>query len=268
MIGEFIMFRRTLYILLTSFCFMLIGNQVFAESEDGKEEILFKSKEITDNEELTKMFLNNEHQNIELGEFADSALQKNQTITLIPENNQELSREGLKEETIQIAPLVQLLEVRNDQDGLREEIYALSYFVDVEDDGDGFYTLSNKSRGDYKYDPSLSVRASSTIYIATKNDSSGVQHARLIRANGSWRVEQTGVNLSSRQVTYMTIGNSRFGSTKGQSRVKNLSSNSWSVTAPTWTHATGHVGASTSVKLSGRTSSTLRFCNLWFGGSC
>lgn len=269
------MFKKMSFVLLVSFCFVLLGNKVFAESEEGKKgEILFKGEEITDNEELTSMFFNDEHKNIELGEFADFVLQQKQSVTLTPDSELGVSAKNIKGEieetgeTMEISPVVQLLEIRNDENGLREEIYSLSYLVDIEDNGDGGYTLSNKSRGDYRYDPSLSVRASSTIYVATKNDSSGVQHARLLRANGNWKVEQTGIILSSREVVYGTIGPSRFGSTTGQKRTIKPSGNTWSVTAPTWTHSYGHVGSTSVVNISGRTSHKLYLCNVWFGGGC
>lgn len=246
------------------FCIMFVGSKAFAESGDQNDgaKIIFKAKEITDVEELNQKMIKGEHENIKLGKFADAVLDKKQIVELSSDN--VLGGSSSNVEVEEVSPVIQLLEIKEDEDGSREETYSLNYIIDVEETEDGHFNLSN-SNSRTRTDPSGSVRATSTAYFVVKNDSSGVPHARFSRGNGKWTILQTGVFLSNRVVNYGTTGNSKFGSTIGQTRSHKPSGNSWSVTAPSnWNPATGHVGVTSLVSLTGRTSYRLSLINEWF----
>lgn len=242
-------------------CFTLFSNKVLAE-ENKEENVIFKAKEITDPEVISSKILKGENENVHLGEFYESVSDKKQVVEVISEDKTRSKLNTI--ETEEISPFVQLLEITEDSNGDREEIYALSYLVDIEEDNNGIVTLSN-SNTRTGTDPGGNVRARSTAYFQTKKDSSGVTHARFTKGNGGWTVLQSGVGLGKRTVIYGTVGLSRFGSTSGQRVTRNITSSTWSVTAPTsWVHAyNGNIGVNSTAKLTGRSSHTVTLNNQW-----
>lgn len=232
---------------------------------DKEFKTIFKAKEITDSDKLLESAAEENHVNLNLAEYSDSVLELKQYAHIEPDNKlKNTNNSELKE----IKGTAQLLEIKENESSDREELYAVSFIANVEEDEDGSFQITD-SNNRSKWDDSGSVKAISTSYFTVKNDSSGVHHAKLTSANGNWSVQQTGVNLSNRSVVYGTVGLSSFGNAFGQKDTIDPSGNSWTVTTPSsWVHAeTGtsesSIGTIASVKLSGRTSSTLQLINQW-----
>lgn len=236
---------------------------------DNEFKTIFKTKEITDPDELLDKAIEGNHINLNLAEHSDTALKLKQYALIEPDNKVKNSSELEESKSEEMKSVTQLLEIRENEGGDKEELYSITSFANVEEDENGELQIMANSNNRDKWDDTGSVKATSTSHFSVKNDSSGVHHAKLTSAAGNWSVQQSGVDLSNRSVLYGSVGLSSFGNAFGQKSTIYPSGNSWSVTAPSsWVHAeTGTsnsiIGTTATVKLSGRTSSTLQLINQW-----
>lgn len=198
-----------------------------------------------------------------------NSLSSNLSLQLVPSKTTNLNllsttNTGQSNALVDTYTTAKIIESNEDS----EEI-AIVVFSDISFEEDsavptpgGISTLATGSLDDDLTDPTVSVRAYSTIYVETTT-TNGVDYMRLTRTKGGWTILDNQVSVSNKTVAYGTNGMN----VTTQTRTASISGMTFDITvSPAFKYvitSTDHkVGATSTAKLTrGGSSWTLRLDN-------